>query len=247
MNRHRATRGFTLIELLVVIAVIAILLSVIVPVLKKAKEHTRDLVCKSNLRQIGIATRMYLDDSGGKGFKFSGGDSGNGFLWVDASGNYLDISVDYSYWGLMCLGYIESPQIFGCPSFRQVSELIYPVDPELIYHAAYGLNGHFVNLQVKDVVNPSTFIVASDHVEPKCEQGNQDMFHNNGFLTVNLTQYRAGGTREEFYRGIFRHHIRYSEPFRTGGRANILWLDGHVSSLEETTGDDVPERWYTGQ
>ena len=40
--------------------------------------------------------------------------------------------------------------------------------------------------------------------------------------------------------------IRRSDDFRTGGRANILWLDSHVSSLEETTGDNVPKRWYTG-
>jgi prepilin-type processing-associated H-X9-DG protein len=52
--------------------------------------------------------------------------------------------------------------------------------------------------------------------------------------------------RAEFYRGIFRHNTRKSDDFETGGRANILWLDGHVESLEETTGDDVPEQWYTG-
>jgi len=61
-----------------------------------------------------------------------------------------------------------------------------------------------------------------------------------------LTHYRQGGDRAEFYRGIFRHNIRRSDKFRTGGRANILWLDGHVESLEETTGDDVSEEWYTG-
>jgi len=37
----------------------------------------------------------------------------------------------------------------------------------------------------------------------------------------------------------------YLDDYRTAGRANVLWLDGHVSSLEETTEDDVPLRWYT--
>jgi prepilin-type processing-associated H-X9-DG protein len=79
------------------------------------------------------------------------------------------------------------------------------------------------------------------------EQGSVDMFHNDGQGTMNLTHYRQGGERERFYRGIFRHNIRVSEPFRTGGSANILWLDAHVSRLNETTGDDVPEYWYTGE
>ncbi len=65
---------------------------------------------------------------------------------------------------------------------------------------------------------------------------------------MNLTQYRksVGGSRWINYRQIFRHNIRRHEDERTGGRANILWLDGHVSAIEETTGDDVELRWYTG-
>jgi prepilin-type processing-associated H-X9-DG protein len=65
---------------------------------------------------------------------------------------------------------------------------------------------------------------------------------------MNLTSYRKslGGSRWFSYRQIFRHNIRFYEPEKTGGRTNILWLDGHVSSLEETTGDDVPLRWFTG-
>lgn len=248
MNQHRAEKAFTLIELLVVIAIIAVLLSIIIPSLKKAKEQTALVVCKSNLRQIGIITRMYLDDSNGETFNLTGAsNAGNGYLWVDDAGNDLNINDEYSYWGLAYRDYLQSPQIFGCPSFRRVAKLIYPVNPKLAYNGAFGLNEHFVGQNVKNFRNPSAFIIATDHVEPKCEQGSQDMFHNNGPFTCNLTQYRQGGTRQEFYRFIFRHTIRKSEPFSTGGKANILWLDGHVSSLEETTGDDVPERWYTGE
>jgi prepilin-type N-terminal cleavage/methylation domain-containing protein/prepilin-type processing-associated H-X9-DG protein len=55
--------GFTLIELLVVIAIIALLMAILMPVLGKAKEQARTMVCRSNLKQYGIGLRMYLDEN----------------------------------------------------------------------------------------------------------------------------------------------------------------------------------------
>src|SRR5262245_45527629 len=58
----RRSCGFTLIELLVVIAVIGILASILIPSLKRAKASAMSAACKNNLRQIGVALRLYVDD-----------------------------------------------------------------------------------------------------------------------------------------------------------------------------------------
>jgi len=68
MNRTIPSRAFTLVELIVVIGIIALLISILLPSLNRARESARKVTCGSNLRQIGLGLRMYAQDFKGQLF-----------------------------------------------------------------------------------------------------------------------------------------------------------------------------------
>jgi prepilin-type N-terminal cleavage/methylation domain-containing protein/prepilin-type processing-associated H-X9-DG protein len=124
-----ARRGFTLVELLVVVGIIAVLISLLLPALNKAREASKTTVCVAHLQQIGVAMAMYVNDYRGwpANSYYPLGYPPYGMGYQDFLSRYtktLGCTADYKYnylgtqfgpmarlsWGAV------QPTIFGCPS-----------------------------------------------------------------------------------------------------------------------------------
>lgn len=188
----RNKRAFTLIELLVVIAIIAILASLLLPALAKAKEKARVTQDLNNLKQIGLATLMYANEFEGR-LALEGFPQGSN-TWAAILSRTLDVT---------------SPNTFVCPSYKPFVfdnwATTYGVrrDPPTNY--VTGLLKQF--LLVDQVENPSDYLHVADTTSKA----------QNGYTARQFYFFRAAGPLKQV-------HARHS------GRANSLFLDGHVES-----------------
>lgn len=106
-NAKRAESGFTLVELLVVISIIALLLSILMPSLRAAREQAKTIVCQSNKHQLAIGFQLYLNDN-------------NQFLpprrpwpdfWPTKIGTYIGKNLKGQVKGL-----VDTGSVFKCPA-----------------------------------------------------------------------------------------------------------------------------------
>jgi prepilin-type N-terminal cleavage/methylation domain-containing protein/prepilin-type processing-associated H-X9-DG protein len=124
--RHRTRgTGFTLIELLVVIAIVAILASMLLPALARARERARAALCLGNLRQVALAVNLYAEDHEDRFPRSTHSSWAHGQRpWGQALGPYLGV-VDPAGWTNLFRG------VYRCPSPRPPGRW------------SYGQNVHF--------------------------------------------------------------------------------------------------------
>lgn len=120
-------RGFTLVELLVVIGIIALLISILLPSLSRARESAASVKCLSNLRQITMAFIAYTADSKGRAMsRPSPAFSGGGYImYVLTENGYINLQND--------------PQVQFCPMAQETSQ---------VPGSAYGVGGTVDTVQI---------------------------------------------------------------------------------------------------
>ncbi len=101
-------QGFTLIELLVVVAIIALLLSILLPALGKARAEAKNSLCLSNLRQLALATTYYADDNRSR-LPYIKGENNDGM-----NAPFFQYHQIYMLWP-----YLKDLKIYKCPSINE--------------------------------------------------------------------------------------------------------------------------------
>jgi prepilin-type N-terminal cleavage/methylation domain-containing protein len=118
-QRSSGPAGFTLVEMLIVIAIITLLIALLLPSVKKARESARNVTCMSNQRQLGIATISFAGDHG---MHMPGGDTDPWIgperwqkSWLGQGGSFHEMWSNAPHTGTL-FAYVNQPQVYLCPS-----------------------------------------------------------------------------------------------------------------------------------
>ena len=207
---RRKSSGFTLIELLMVISIIAILAAILFPVFAAAREKARQIVCGSNLRQIGSAVAMYQQDHDES---FPPYFDVPQYAWGGGAANA---------WPGILRSYSKSYDIWWCPS-----------DPQSLRAPRAHLGSYFVNTYLNGWCNLTAMnacgATACDAIPINLASIPYPV------TTVVLGEAGGGGylTSWTMWCDIWsRYSDCYAVDRKHSGGVNYLFVDGHVKWLQ---------------
>lgn len=225
--KSQQRRAFTLIELLVVIAIIAILAAILFPVFAKAREAARATSCRSNLKQLGNALMMYVQDYD-ETYPLR--------RFAPITGPYWD---DHS-WRTVIQPYVKNTQVLSCPSNPHQRTQSYDAEFGISYACNTNWGGTNFAAPEKGLFgNGAPISLAA--VERSADLIAVGEIYNLPYVSM-IIDYDSGtatsptGQSVSFYgEALFAGH---------SGASNYLFADGHVKALRPTQTASGVNMWY---